>query len=282
MRSVLLALIGLLAAPLAGSLLIGLDRILTARLQSRIGPPVLQPVFDVVKLFGKERMVVNAWQAFSAYAYLAAVAVAVVLFFIRSDLLVIFLIQAVGTVFIVVGALASASPFSQVGGYRELLQSLACEPLLVLVIAGIYLETGSFAITAVDRWPQPLMVRLPLLFISLLFVMAVKLRKSPFDFAACRHAHQELVGGVLTDYSGPFLALIEVGHWFETVLMLGFCSLFWAGNWAVMLTLAGTAYLTMVWLDNVTARMNWRFLFGYAWLLGLPLALINLFWLYRG
>jgi len=76
--------------------------------------------------------------------------------------------------------------------------------------------------------------------------------------------------------------LIEVGHWFETVLMLGICSLFWADNWAAMLALAGAAYLTMVWLDNVTARMNWRLLFGYAWLLGLPLALINLFWLYRG
>jgi hypothetical protein len=38
----------------------------------------------------------------------------------------------------------------------------------------------------------------------------------------------------------------------------------------------------MVWLDNVTARMNWRLLVGYAWLLGLPLALINLFWLSRG
>jgi len=125
-------------------------------------------------------------------------------------------------------------------------------------------------------------IGVPLLFICLLFVMAVKLRKSPFDFAACRHAHQELVGGVLTDYSGPFLALIEVGHWFETVLMLGICSLFWAGNWAAMLALAGAAYLAVVWLDNVTARMNWRLLFGYAWLLGLPLALINLFWLYRG
>lgn len=282
MRAALSIAIGLLAAPMAGGLLVGLDRILTARLQSRVGPPVLQPIFDVVKLFGKERVVVNSWQAFCAYAYLAAVAVAVVLFFIRSDLLVIFLIQAVGTVFIVVGALASTSPFSQVGGYRELLQSLACEPLLVLVIAGIYLETGSFTITAVDRWPQPLLVRLPLLFISLLLVMAVKLRKSPFDFAAGRHAHQELVGGVLTDYSGPFLALIEIGHWFETILLLGICTLFWAGSRPVMAALAGAAYLSVIWLDNVTARLNWRVLFGYAWLLGLPLALINLFWLYRG
>jgi ech hydrogenase subunit B len=252
---------------------------LTARLQSRIGPPLLQPLYDVLKLFGKESLVVNAWQSFCAYAYLTAAAVATVMFFVRSDLLVIFLIQAVGTVFLVVGALAATSPFSQIGGYRELLQALACEPLLVLVISGIYLATGSFNISAVCRRAEPVLFETPLLFLCLLLVMTVKLRKSPFDFAAGRHAHQELVGGLLTDYSGPFLALIEIGHWFETILLLGICSLFWAPAWPVAAMLAAAAYLGTIWIDNVTARMNWRWMFGYAWLLGLPLALINLFWL---
>ena len=44
----------LLAAPLIGGLLTGLDRKLTARLQGRMGPPVLQPFFDLLKLCSKE------------------------------------------------------------------------------------------------------------------------------------------------------------------------------------------------------------------------------------
>ena len=46
----------LVAGPLLGGLISGLDRIITARLQSRIGPPVLQPFYDVIKLLGKEKM----------------------------------------------------------------------------------------------------------------------------------------------------------------------------------------------------------------------------------
>ncbi|MGA8180756.1 MAG: NADH-quinone oxidoreductase subunit H, partial [Desulfobacterales bacterium] len=62
-NSVVLVMAGLAAGPLLGGVVSGLDRILTARLQARIGPPVWQPYFDVLKLFGKEKMVVNVWQA---------------------------------------------------------------------------------------------------------------------------------------------------------------------------------------------------------------------------
>ena len=143
----ILLVCGLAAGPLLGGLISGVDRILTARLQARIGPPVLQPFYDVIKLLGKEKMVVNVWQAFCAYCYLAATSIALVLFFLQSDLLLILFIQAVGAVFLVVGALSSTSPFSQIGAHRELLQILSYEPLLVLVIVGIYLETGSFKLS---------------------------------------------------------------------------------------------------------------------------------------
>jgi len=92
--------IGLIAGPLLGGLVSGLDRILTARLQSRIGPPLWQPFYDVVKLWGKEKTVVNVWQAFCAYCYVAATSIALVLFFLKSDLLLILFTQAVGAVFL--------------------------------------------------------------------------------------------------------------------------------------------------------------------------------------
>ena len=42
-----------LAAPLIGGVLVGLDRKLTARMQERVGPPLAQPFYDVLKLWGK-------------------------------------------------------------------------------------------------------------------------------------------------------------------------------------------------------------------------------------
>jgi ech hydrogenase subunit B len=150
--TVVFILIALTGGPLLGGLVSGLDRILTARFQSRIGPPLWQPFYDLVKLWSKEKTVVNVWQAFCAYCYVAATSIALVLFVLRSDLLLILFVQAVGAVFLVVGALSSTSPFSQVGAHRELLQILSYEPLLILVTIGIFLEIGSFKIGKIYSW----------------------------------------------------------------------------------------------------------------------------------
>ena len=279
-NSAVLVILGLAAGPLLGGVISGLDRILTARLQARIGPPVWQPYFDVLKLFGKEKMVVNVWQAFCAYCYVTASAIALVLFCLQSDLLLILFVQAVGALFLVIGAFSSTSPFSQIGAHRELLQILSYEPLLVLVTVGIYLETGSFKIQTVFSGQTPLLLKLPFLFVVLGYALTIKLRKSPFDLSTSHHAHQELVKGLLTDYSGPFLALIEIGHWYEVLLLMGLCALFWSTSWTGMLLIVILTYLLEVLIDNVSARMNWRWMLGYVWAMGLALSMVNLVWLY--
>jgi len=281
-RTVILIACGLIAGPILGGLVSGMDRILTARMQSRIGPPLLQPFYDVAKLLFKEPLVVNVWQVFCAYCYIAASSIALVLFFLQSDLLLILFVQAVGAVMLVVGALSSTSPYSHIGAHRELLQILSYEPLLVLVVVGFYLETGSFKLTSIYAWREPLLLKLPFLFIVLGYVLTIKLRKSPFDLSTCHHAHQEIVKGLLTDYSGPFLALTEIAHWFEIVLLLGFCTLFWATNWFGMTVLIVATYFLEVLVDNTTSRMNWRWMLSYVWGVGLTLSLVNLIWLHQG
>ncbi len=279
---IVLVLLGLVAAPVAGGLVAGLDRRVTARVQSRFGPPVLQPFYDVAKLLGKEAMIVNTWQVFCALMYLLGAVLAVVLLLLQSDLLLIFFVQAIGALFLVFGALSTPSPYSQVGAQRELLQILTYEPLLILVFVGMYMVTGSFQISDILAHQQPLLYRLPLLFIVLGYALTIKLRKSPFDFSTSHHGHQELVKGVTTEYSGPYLAVIEVAHWYETVLLLGFVALFWATSfWGMLALLMGTYFLEIL-IDNTMARMTWRWMLVYVLLAGLALSLINLSWLYVG
>jgi len=71
---------------------------------------------------------------------------------------------------------------------------------------------------------------LPGIFISILFVLTIKLRKSPFDLSTSHHAHQELVKGLTTEFSGSSLAMIEVAHWYENIMLLGFVYLFFASS----------------------------------------------------
>ena len=47
MRELVIILLVLFAAPVLGGLLSGIDRIITARMQGRVGPPLLQPFYDV-------------------------------------------------------------------------------------------------------------------------------------------------------------------------------------------------------------------------------------------
>ncbi len=278
--SVLFTVIGVILAPFVGVLVTGLDRILTAKFQSRTGPPILQPLYDIAKLWAKEPMIAHRFQPLCVYVYLAASMVSVGLFFAQSDLLLIFFVQAVGAVFLVIGAFLVPSPFSQAGANRELIQILTYEPLIIIVLAGIYLHTGSFKISAVYAMDKPLLLSLPLLFIVFGYALTIKLRKSPFDISASHHAHQELVRGVLTEYSGKMLAMIEIAHLYETILILGLCSLFWSTSITGMIVLLMITYMIEIIVDNISARMSFRWMLKSVWSTGIVLSAVNLIWLY--
>ncbi|WP_291328210.1 respiratory chain complex I subunit 1 family protein [Desulfovibrio sp. UCD-KL4C] len=282
METLLLIIFGIIIAPILGGLISGADRKITARFQSRFGPPILQPFYDVAKLFGKVKVINNFWQVFCAWVYLIAAALSVGLFFAQSDLLMIFFVQAIGAVFLVMGGLASPSPYSQVGAHRELIQVLTYEPLIILVFAAIFMVTGTFRIDEILAYKEPLLIKLPLIFVVLGYVLTIKLRKSPFDFSTSHHAHQELVKGVLTEFSGPYLAIIEIAHWYETVLILGICALFWHTSFVGVVLLLVSTYLAEILIDNTMARMTWRWMLKYVWSVGLVMSFVNLIWLHVG
>ena len=64
------------------------------------------------------------------------------------------------------------------------------------------------------------------------------------------------------------------------MLLLGLCALFWATSWVGMILIVVMTYLLEVLIDNVSARMNWRWMLGYVWAMGLALSMVNLVWLY--
>ena len=281
MLTIFSAIGGLILSPLVGGLLTGLDRRITARLQSRLGPPLLQPFYDILKLMGKQPLVTNSWLVFSAYVTLLSSALSLLLFFMGGDLLLLFFVLTVGAVFQVVGAVCVPSPYSNVGAQRELLLMLAYEPILILVFVGFAMCTGSFSIAAVFQLEQPLLLKMPLLFLALGYALTIKLRKSPFDISASHHGHQELVKGVQTEYSGPFLGIIEVAHWLDLILILGLCAMFWHTSVIGMATLVVASLFTEILIDNVTARLTWQWMVQKrSLLLGMGLALVNLLWLY--
>lgn len=273
-------LVTLVIAPVLGGVLTGIDRKISARMQGRVGPPLLQPFYDFFKLLGKEKIIVNSTQMVYVIGNFLFALTALVLFVLKQDLLIIIFILAFSTICLIIGAMSVRSPYSKIGAQREIMQMLAYEPVLILMVVGIYLKTNSFMISKIFEYDKPLIVVLPLVFLAFVYILTIKLRKSPFDFSTSHHGHQELIKGLTTEFSGPQLALIELTHWYELVLILGMIVLFFANPiWVGILIALGCFVLEML-IDNISARVTWKWMLKLTWVAGIGLALTNIIWIY--
>ncbi|MHB0869546.1 MAG: respiratory chain complex I subunit 1 family protein [Chloroflexota bacterium] len=280
MNDLLIVIATVVLGPIVGGFLFGVDRKLTARLQGRYGPPIVQPFYDFIKLWSKSRIVVNQSQMMYVFGYLLFTITALCLLALRQDMLIIIFVLAFGGVSLIMGAFSVKSPYSNFGAQREILQMVAYEPILMLAAVAIYLQSGSFMVSDIFKLQQPLLFSLPLIFVALLIILTIKMRKSPFDISASAHAHQEIVRGVYTEYSGPYLALVELTHWYELLLVLGIIGLFWATSiWAAM-AIALAAFLLEIVVDNIEARMTWSWMIKFVWATGISLSVVNIAALY--
>jgi formate hydrogenlyase subunit 4 len=270
----------LLVAPLVGALVFGLDRKITARMQGRVGPPLLQPVYDIVKLLGKEPLFVNRVQILYAILHLAFILVVIVLLLTGQDLLMALFAHVFSGVALILGGLSVRSPYSRIGSHRKIMQMLAYEPVMVLLVVGTYLCTGGFLSSDVTRYGHPLLFQMPLVFVAYVAASVIKLEKSPFDVATSHHAHQEIVKGVTTEYSGPYLAIIELANMCEISLVVLVMASFWASNWIAGALLAAACYFAILVVDNITARLTTLWMVRYMWTMPLLLATGNVIWLY--
>lgn len=278
--AVLKIIIILLVSPAAGCLLSGLDRKITARMQNRMGPPLLQPFYDFLKLMSKENIAVSRYQNIYILVYFIFAVTSLVMLLFGMDLLMIIFVFTVANVALIAAGMSTGSPYSKVGSQREIIAMLCYEPVLIFFIVGMYMLTGSFMIDKLNDTNVYLIQYMPLSFLSMLFIMSIKFKKSPFDFSTSHHAHQELVKGMMTEFSGPGLAVIELTHWYETIFILGLMFLFMKQNLALGALVAAFTYIFVIVIDNITARLTWQWMLKATWSVIIGLSIINILGIY--
>ena len=127
------------------------------------------------------------------------------------------LVITLSSLFFIMAAYSTRSPFAEVGAARETLQVMSYEPMVIFTAVGMYMIAGTFDVAGLFDMRHPLICYGWPIFLGLLFILTIKLRKSPFDISSSHHAHQELVKGITTEMSGP-LARVQILHWCENVL----------------------------------------------------------------
>lgn len=270
----------LFLAPFIGLLLDGMDRIISARMQRRKGPSLLQPFYDLRKLFSKQMIAVNNVQFLLILSYLVFLMIAGAMLFGGMDILMCLFILSTADIFLIMAASSDSSPYANMGASREMIQMMAYEPLTLLVAVGFYLATGSFHVSDIIQAPVSAVVMMPGLLLGFMFTAAIKFRKSPFDLSTSHHAHQEMVKGITTEMSGSTLGIMNIAEYYEMVLIFGIFALFiinehwWSWIAAVVVCLA--IYFVEILWDNVSARLKWTTVLGSCWIVTLLTGGLNL------
>ena len=251
-----------------GLLYKGIDRKLAAHMQGRVGPPIRQPFWDVIKLFSKENIVPEqaiGWLFNLAPVLALASSITIMLYLpigsfepilsTEGDLILILYLLMIPSLAMVLGGFASSSPYATVGAQREMVLMMSYEfPLAIAIIsivwrlneANVQNPFSLYSIVSHPIWNNVGilgMIGLILLLITLLIVTPGELSKIPFDVP---EAETEIAGGLLVEYSGRNLGMFYLADAVKTVAIATIIvTLFFPYNLSPILNLSGyAAYIT--------------------------------------
>ena len=217
---------GFLLTAIIGLLASWIDRKVTAKVQYRVGPPLLQPLIDIVKLLGKETLVPAGSSKITFLMApvigLASVILVSTLLWINNiypaksflgDLIVVLYLLVIPSISIIMGGFASRNPLASLGASREMKLVLGYELPFILAILVTVIKSGfTFRLgeiltfqaqngAFVRSWSGTLAL------IVAIICMQAKLALVPFDIP---EAETEIVGGPLIEYSGSGLAIYRL------------------------------------------------------------------------
>ena len=242
-RTAITVILYILLAPLAGGLLEGLDRKISARMQGRIGPPILQPFYDVRKLMNKQVIAVSVLQSSLLLCYLALMIFTGSIFFAGSDILMCLFMLTTASTFMYFSAVVTSSPYNTIASSRELIQIMTYEPAVLLAGVGFYLVAGTFSVARIANNDIVMLTRMPGLFVS-------------------------------------FVLILLIAEWYETSILMGIVGLFAVTSnplsYVGAVLLCAAVYFFLILADNACARVKWDQMMRVTWLFTLFVSGVNL------
>jgi len=217
---------GFLLTAIIGLLASWIDRKVTAKVQYRVGPPLLQPLIDIVKLLGKETLIPAGSSKITfliapVIGFASVILVSTLLWInniyparsFLGDLIVVLYLLVIPSISIIMGGFASRNPLASLGASREMKLILSYELPFILAILVTVIKSGfTFRLgeiltfqaqngAFVRSWSGTLAL------IVAIICMQAKLALVPFDIP---EAETEIVGGPLIEYSGSGLAIYRL------------------------------------------------------------------------
>ena len=221
-KSFLLCLLNVTAALLLSPLCEGIMRKIRAAIHSRMGPPITQPYWDLLKLLGKEDLRSAGGVVYAALSALTLGSVLLLAALVpmgtaaplafAGDLIVVIYVAAMSGVAIMLTGFSSASPYASIGSSREMMMLLSVEPILAIALVVGAFKAKTLALGGIANWQIQNGPSISMAIAGVAFLLALQAvaGKLPFDIS---EADQEIMGGPMIEQSGPRLALFRWAMW---------------------------------------------------------------------
>jgi NADH-quinone oxidoreductase subunit H len=197
-----------------------IERKVTARVQYRKGPPLLQPFYDIVKLLGKETIlpaqgsrivfIIAPLLGFISVSLVGVILMLQPLLAVSfvGDLIVVVYLLTLPSLALIMGGAASGNPLASQGASREMKLILAYElPFLISVALVVYKAGFKIDLQSLPAGGNMASISGILTFIVVLLCVQAKLGFTPFDIA---EAETEIMSGPYIEYSGPLLSVFKL------------------------------------------------------------------------
>jgi len=286
-------------ALLMGLFLLGLSRKILARIHRRYGPPIYQPVIDVIRMFSQ--VSISHGAVFELGVVLALAGSLVTVLFIplggssearlfahdmlcplsgSGGLVVVMYLMLLGPVAFALGAGESANPNASIGVSRKMLLALAYEVPYLLVILTVMSDYQTISLTEIVARQQQAgwwgIVATPLSAVAAFLILPAMLGLRPFDVVS---APQEISSGPRTEYSGTYLALIKLqGAVHLFVVLALFVDLFLGGGMNIVTFLFKMliVFVVVEMIRAVLPRVKIESAIKFCWTWPMGLALLQM------
>ncbi len=283
-----------LIAFIAGVFFVGLKRKIIARIQRRYGPPLIQPLYDIIKLLSKKENISHGVMFDLGPVILLGAAIMTVQFIPvpganllsgHGDLLALIYISVVGALGMALGAGEAANPNASIGIARALSLMFGYELPFAIVVATLILRYNTTNITGIISGQSYLhwgLFFLPLTAIAGFISIYGAMGEHPFDVVV---APQEIASGPMVEYGGKHLGFLMIDHMMHTYIELAlFVDLFLGGasNWFFFILKMLAVLLAMTIIESVMPRFRMDSAIKYFMRWPTALALIGLLIVFFG
>ena len=230
-----------------GLVMVLMLRKIAARLQRRIGPPLLHPVYDIVKLYNKDTQISHGFVhemgiIMAVGGYIAAETLLPVPgmdgLADKGGIITLTYLMMIPQLGLALGVGQCANPNGSIGISRALTSMLAYDVPFVIMMFGVawfYGTTNLAEIIAIQQSSSWGVVHMPLLALSGLMILPGMLGKQPFEIYV---APAEIATGPMVEMGGKFMGGLFVMQCFQlyTVAVI-YTTLFLGGgeNWLTFL-----------------------------------------------